>query len=121
MKKFFYNYLKHLRKQPEHAQRVHAFSISGLITVIFVFLWLHFHYGFWSYASEEVYSQDQNYEVRDLSNIGSSSSNVIGEEGIASPKEVFKNFFEDIRDRINNIPTSFSGVISDTKTFERKE
>lgn len=121
MKKFFRTYLKHLRSQPERAQRIHAFSISGLLTVILVVLWLHFHYGFWSYGSEEVYSQSESYEVRDLSNGGIVTGSTTGEEGMASPKEVLKNFFIDIRERINSVPLNFSGVISDTKTFERKE
>ena len=117
MKKVINAYLRHIRKQPEYDQRVHAFSISGLLTVIILVLWLHFHYGFWSYGGEEVYSKDQSYEIRDLSKDG----NVMGEDGVAKPKEVFKNFFEDIRERVNSVPFSFSGIISDTKTFERQE
>ena len=115
MKNFFHNYIKHIRKQPERAKRVHAFSIAGVITVILATLWLHFNYGLWSFGSEEVYSADKNYEVRDLS----ASASATKEQ--ENPRSVFADFFEEMKRRINSVPTNFSSVISDTKTFERSE
>lgn len=109
------NYIRHLRKQTTYNQRVHAFSIAGVITVILATLWLHFHYGFWSFGSEEVYSTDQSYEIRDLSAPASTTQEK------ENPQSVFTNFFEEIRQRINSVPTNFSSVISDTKTFQRPE
>jgi hypothetical protein len=115
MKRFFHSYLTHIRKQPERAKRIHAFSIAGVITVILATLWLHFHYGLWSFGSVEVYSADQSYEVRNLSSEASST------EILEDPSNVFSNFFEEIKRRVSNVPTNFSNAISDTKTFERGE
>ena len=111
-------YIRHLRKQSAHNQRIHAFSISGLVTIILTMFWLHFHYGFWSSGNQDVYSQNQTYEVRELSGSGGSSTE---NDALANPITVLKDFFKNAKERIDNVPLDFSSVISGTKTFERKE
>jgi hypothetical protein len=110
-------YIRHLRKQSVHNQRVHAFSISGVITVIITVLWLHFHYGFWSPVDDTVYEEAQAYEVRPLTKVDGTTT----EAQLNSPSEVFTNFFTEVKRRIDEISFDFSSVISDKETFERKE
>ncbi len=107
-----------MRRQSTYHQRVHAFSISGVITVIVAVLWLHFHYGFWSSPENDVYVEGQSYEVRDLSN-GTTSTSTEG--GFPSPKETLSRFFNDAKTRMDSIPKSFSDSISETKIYQRPE
>lgn len=103
------SYIRHLRRQSVHNQRIHAFSISGVITIIITVLWLHFYYGFWSSVDQEVYVDNQSYEVRELT------------DGSSSPTKVLGNFFDEAKRRMNEVSFDFSSIISDKETFERGE
>jgi len=114
--KLFGKYIRHLRRQSPHNQRIHAFSISGVFTVLITVGWLHFHYGLWSSEEGQLYPSSQKYEEREL---GGPSKQVPKNDELNSPKEVFGNFLLDLRSRVNAIPLNFSDVISDKETFER--
>jgi hypothetical protein len=118
MKKYFRAYLRHIRKQSDHSKRVHAFSISGIITVLIAVIWLHVNYGFWSNEEISAYPKDQKYEERDL---GSKEVKSTTSEQLVSPGAVFSNFMDDFRKRMNEVPLDFKEVINDKETFERQE
>lgn len=119
MKKILRVYLRHIRKQSDHAKRVHAFSIAGFITILIAVGWLHVRYGFWSTEEVKLYPSDQQYEVREL---GSKEVlNTATSAELTSPNTVFTSFVNDLRKRMSEVPLDFSQVVKDKQTFERQE
>jgi hypothetical protein len=89
-KSLFEKYVRHLRKQPTHAKRVHAFSISAFITFIVAVIYLHFAYGFWNGSfGEPVYSSDIPYQ-----------ETVLTTDEMRSPYEVLEQFIQEAKERI---------------------
>ena len=102
---FFDKYLKRLRAQPKEAQRIHAFSISGIITMIIAVLWLHFHYGFWTGGA---YIKEEKYETQVLTDYDGKT-----------PTLVLRDFFTDAKNEISRIFSGVPAFFTGSSTFER--
>lgn len=107
----FSKYLAYLRTQDVHTQRIHAFSISGIITFGILLTVLQFRYDIFSLHTSDVYDNSITYE-----------------EKVIKPKEPtstttaqsFSLFYQELVSRIQNLQTSTNKVFSSTQTFEQK-
>jgi hypothetical protein len=103
-------YIRHVRRLSTHHKRLHAFSISGVITLIGTLFWLHYSYGLWS-SHDELYPENAKYDVKTLS----------PQPSDFSASQSFYSVIEELRNRLGSVPTSFKGSVTDTQVFERRE
>lgn len=100
-------YVAYLRAQDVHTQRVHAFSIAGLITCVVAILWLHFVYGLWN-LNTEVYDPSMTYEEK-----------VLTEDASSTPSSSYSSLFKSTLDRLKSINFNMKDAASHTQTFDR--
>ena len=100
-------YVAYLRSQDIHTQRVHAFSISGVICFFIAVLWLHFVYGWWG-TSASTYDPTIPYEEK-----------VLTESPTSTPNNSFRTLFQNTLTQLKNIRLNQNDTASDTQTFDR--
>lgn len=90
-------YIRYVRKQHVHVQRLHALFFAGGICLLLGIAILYTGYGYW----HEEYSKDQQLYLEKQN-----ENNYIG---AVSPLERMAELFKEGKDRLSNITSSFGG------------
>lgn len=113
---YLIRYIQYLKSQDIHTQRIHAFTISGIVTFFVAIFWLHTYYGMWSFADTAVYDATASYEEKMLVSPQDTPVNL---QDAQSPWQDFSSFFTEARDRLRAIDIHPDSFFSSTTTFER--
>ncbi len=98
-------YIKYLKRSPKHVQDYNLLLVSGVLTAIFAFLWLHFYYGFFKF---DFYNDITISESQLRSAAGQQQASGIDDSHnasyqIESPIDQVINIFSESKDRFKDI------------------
>lgn len=94
-------YVRHLRRQNIHIQRLHALVFASVITGMTAFLILYYDYGFF----HDVYVQKNN----DLESVETVSA--------PSPTETFSTFMSEAKKRFSGMGESSADLLEGKETY----
>lgn len=98
------SYVRHVRKQNPHIQRVHAVVFAGTITALLGAAILYTQYGFWH----------NSYERSDEKIVQETVQAEVG-----SPAEIFGRLFAESKVRFKHAISSIDPLTGEGETFDR--
>ena len=97
-------YIKYLRKQNKHIQRVHAVLFAGIITAFIAFFILYTDYGFW----HERYNRQDDVVATTTPDVPE------------SPSEAISHFFSEARFRFSSIGSSTASLLEGKDIYTKE-